>query len=285
MVRRFFYRILCGFFLGLSIFAPGFSGSVIAIIMGIYQDLVRIVSNPFKQLKQNIKFLLPLGIGAAISAVLFLISFKFLFESYERATYLLMIGLIIGNLPVIFSEIRKCGFQKRYLLGGGAAFAAALTLGVFAAGAGQPSGAEGITTNLLPMALGGLAAGITAFIPGMSVSMVLIIIGIYNQLIFAAESLLHMNFIYILPFGLFAVCALVGLSLTSGGIKVVFERFPGFANSAVFGFMSGSLIGIWIQSLLLNDPNFNWLFGGVMLAAGLAISMLFVVLGKNMNKT
>ena len=66
MLGKFFYRIFCGFFLGLSIFAPGFSGSVIAIIMGVYQDMLRIVSNPFKRLKENILFCIPLGIGAEI---------------------------------------------------------------------------------------------------------------------------------------------------------------------------------------------------------------------------
>jgi putative membrane protein len=106
-VKKFFYRVFCGFFLGLSIFAPGFSGSVIAIMLGVYQDLVCIVSNPFKRLKQNILFCLPLGIGAAVSAVLFVIAFKFLFGTYEKAAYLLMVGLTAGNLPEILKQIKK----------------------------------------------------------------------------------------------------------------------------------------------------------------------------------
>jgi len=118
MSSRFIYRVFCGFFLGLSVFAPGISGSVIAIIMGIYHDLIRIVSNPFKQLKANVLFCMPLAIGAAISAVLFVITFKFLFSTYEKATYLLFVGLIAGNLPVIFAEIKKYEFQKSYQAGG-----------------------------------------------------------------------------------------------------------------------------------------------------------------------
>ena len=284
MIKRFIYRILCGFFLGLGIFAPGFSGSIIAIVMGIYQDLVRIATNPFKNFRQNARFLLPLGIGAAISAVLFVISFKFLFDKYEKATYLLFVGLIAGNFPVIYADIKKCGFKKRYLFGGAGAFAVALFLGVLSEGVGQVSGAEGITSGLPILALSGVAGGIAAPIPGMSVSMVLILTGVYSQLIFAAESLLRMNFAYLFPFGLFCACAVAGLALASRGIKAVFERFPGFANSMVFGFAAGSLIGVLTQSLRLEDPGFTWLLGGLMLAAGLAVSMLFVVLGKVMNK-
>ena len=285
MITQFFYRILCGFFIGVSIFAPGFSGSIIAIIMGIYQDMLRIISNPFKQLKQNILFCIPLAIGAAISAVLFVLTFRYLFETYEKATYLLFLGLVAGNLPVIFAEVKKCGFKKHYLAGGACAFAAAIALGVFAMNIEPLSGGDANAVTWFTWALGGLAGGVTALIPGMSVSMILIVFGIYNHLIIAAESLIHFNFTYLVPFGIFCISAVVGLVSASRGIKLIFEKYPGFANATVFGFVSGGLISILIQSLQLSDPNFNWLQGLIMLAAGLCISMLFVVLGRKMGKS
>jgi putative membrane protein len=282
MIKRFLYRTFCGFFLGISIFAPGFSGSVVAIAMGIYQDLLRIISNPFRRLKENFIFCLPLVIGAVFSAVVFVISFKFLFETYEKATYLLFVGLIAGNLPVIFNEVKKCGFKKHYLIGG--VFAAALTYGIIAAEFVQASSIDGIVSGMHIIALGGLACGAAALIPGMSNSTVLIVMGLYSQLIFAAEALLRANFTYLLPLGIFGFCAVAGLVLASRGIKFVFERFPGFANVTVFGFMIGSLIGILSQSLQLHDANFNWLQGALMPIAGLGISIMFVVLGKSMRQ-
>ena len=280
MIKSFLYRVFCGFFLGLSVFAPGFSGSIIAIAMGIYQDLVRIASNPFKRFKQNVLFCLPLGIGAAISAVLFVFSFKFLFNTYEKATYLLFVGLITGNLPVIFKEVKKCGFKKRYLISAAGAFAVALAFGIFSPGVGQAPGAQGITASLLVLALSGLAGGAAAPMPGMSVSMILILMGVYHQLLFAAESFLRPDFTYLLPFGLFCACAVAGVALASRGIKFVFDKFPGAANSIMFGFMSGSLTVILVQCMRLSDAHFNWLLGSLMLAAGLGVSMLFFVMGK-----
>ena len=284
MLKRFFYRIFCGFFLGISIVAPGFSGSLLAIIMGIYHDLVRIVSNPFKDFKRNVKFLLPLGIGAVLSAVLYVLLFDFLFEHYEKTMYLLFVGLIAGNVPPILAEIKKCGFKKHYLFGGAASFAVALTLGVFAVSLGEGTKAAGLTASLPVLALSGLAGGAAALVPGMSVSMILILTGVLGQVMFMASSLLHMDFTYLLPFGLFGLCAIVGLALSSNAIKIVFKKVPGFANSAILGFMAGSLIGIFYQSLHLPDTNFNWLAGGIALFAGLGVSMLFVVIGKVMNK-
>ena len=283
-MKKFFYRILCGFFLGVSIFAPGFSGSIIAISMGIYDDLLRIISNPFKRLKQNILFCLPIGIGVIISAALFVLTFKYLFEKYEKATYLLFVGLIVGNLPIIFSKVRKYKFKTRYLTGGICAFAAAIALGTFFMWNTHASGLEGLTAGLPVLALSGFAGGITTLIPGMSVTMVLLIMGVYYQLIFMADTFLFLNFTYLVPFAVFCVCAIIGLIVASRVIKYIFEEFPGFANSMVLGFMAGSLISVLLQSLQIDDSDFNWLMGGAMLAIGLIISMLFVVLGKKMNR-
>ena len=280
-VKQFFYRIFCGFFLGISVFAPGFSGSVVAIILGIYPDILRIASNPFKKLRQNILFCFPLGIGAAASAVLFVVGFKYLFERYEKATYLLFIGLIAGNLPLILKQAKACGFKKHYLIGGACAFAAALALSLFAP-ASAP--AESMRVSLPLMALGGLTGGAAALVPGMSVSMILILLGVYGPLLIAAESFLHLDFTYLLPMGLFVLCTVAGLVLASKGIKAVFDKIPGFANAMVFGFMAGSLAGVLVQSLRMPDENFNWLLGGCMLVAGLGISVLFVLLGRAMEK-
>ena len=284
IVKIFLYRVFCGFFLGVSIFAPGFSGSIVAILMGIYQDLLRIAAAPFHRLKQNVVFCFPLAIGAAVSAVLFVIALNFLFVTYEKATYLLFAGLIAGNLPIIYAEIKKSDLKRHYLIGGAGAFAAALTLGVLASGNGPVPGGESIIASSLPfLALSGFVAGITAVIPGMSVSMVLIIMGVYGQILFAAESLLHMDFTYLTFLGLFGVCAIIGLVFTSRGVKTIFEKFPGLANSMVFGFMAGSLIGVFIRSLRIEDANFTWLSGIIIAATGLGASMLFVVIGKAMR--
>jgi len=282
-MKNFLYRILCGFFLGVAIFAPGFSGSIVAIIMGVYQDLLRIISNPFKQLKKNIAFCIPLGIGVVASAVLFVIVLKYLFDNNEKATYMLFVGLIAGNLPTIWTETKKCGYKTRYLIAGACAFIAAFALAFFAVSGGQAANTGSSVSGLPTMAIGGFAGGIATLIPGMSVSMVLLIIGVYNQIIQIAESLLHLDMTYILHFCVFGVCAVVGLVATSRGIKTVFERFPGIANSLVFGFLGGSLIGVLVNSLTMEDPGFSWWVGGLMLAVGLGVSILLLVAGRKLK--
>ena len=279
--KKFLYKVFCGFFLGISVFAPGFSGSIVAIILGIYQDILRIASNPFKNLKQNIVYCIPIAIGVIASGLLFIVTFNFLFDKYEKATYLLFVGLVAGNLPVVSAAIKACGFKKRYLAGAAVAFTAAFVTGIIAVG---PAFAQGqlheLTAGYPRLALSGFLGGLTALIPGMSVSMVLLLMGVYSQLIFAADSLLQLSFSYALPFILFCVCAVAGLVAASKVIRRVFDKYPGFANSLVFGFMAGSLLSLLIQSVMLQEAGFSWFVGGAALAVGLAVSFLFVALGK-----
>jgi len=282
-MKRFFYLVLCGFVLGISAFAPGFSGSVMAITMGIYGTLVKIMSNPLKELKRNINFFIPIAVGVVVSAVLFVLTFQFLFQSYIRATFMLFVGLIAGNFPVITREVRKHTFKKQYLLGGAVAFAIALGLSLAGIAANHMEDG-GQHVAFVELAISGFVAGGITLVPGMSISAILIMLGVYGQLIMMAESLLRMNLTYVLPLLGVLLCAVAGLVLTSRGIKKIFDQYPGFANSCVLGFMGGTLIGIFVESFYLPDPNFTWPLGIAMLAAGLGLSIVFVILGKTMSR-
>jgi len=284
MVKTFLYRVISGFFLGISFVAPGFSGSMMAIAMGIYKDLLRIVSNPFKPFKDNLRFATPIGIGMIISAVLIVLAFNHLFETHEKAINILFVGLIAGYLPVIFKEVKEVGFEKKYLVGGIVAFAVAIGFGVFAFAIMPETGAQISMDSLLILVLSGFVSGAIMLVPGMSVSTVLILFGVYTPLVAAAREMMGMEFSYLLPFGLFFVAFLVGLALASKLIKKAFEKYPGYANTAVLGFVFGSLISILYQSLQIEDAGFNWLIGGAMLVVGFGLSMLFVVMGKTMNR-
>ena len=284
-MKLLLYRIVCGFFLGLSIFAPGFSGSLVAIAMGIYHEFVRIMANPLKKLKQNIIFCAPLGVGLVFSAILFVIIFRQLFDSYEKVIYLLFVGLIAGSIPLVYFEVKKIGFKLYYLVGAICALLLAVSIGMFSSSTGLMSGDTASMSDWPGIALGGFAAGVTALIPGMSLATILILLGVYSPIIFAAESLLRMEFSYIIPIGLFLLCTIIGLMSTAKGIKFVFEKFPGFANTTVLGFQVGSMISIFYRSLQTEDPNYTWFFGGIMILVGLGISAVFIIMGRLMNKS
>lgn len=56
-----------GFLIGLANIIPGVSGGTMAVSFGIYEEIIEIASNIFKNFKKNMAFILPIGIGAVIA--------------------------------------------------------------------------------------------------------------------------------------------------------------------------------------------------------------------------
>ena len=249
-----------------------------AVMMGIYRDLINIISNPFKNFKRNFFYLLPMGIGAVISLALFVKLFAFLFEFYPVPSRLLFIGLIAGSLAEVLRQARCVRFKRHYILGILSAFAIALTVGMLARG---ESTVDASQFSLWFLCVAGGGAGVCSMVPGMSVSMILMLFGVYDYLLQTASSftsdILHMISV-MLPVG---VCFVVGMVLFSNLTKAVFDRFPGLAYYMVFGFMCGTLIAIFPTTLPSTVG--GWAVCILMFLVGLLISGMFQFLGKKFN--
>ena len=277
-MKKFLYGILCGFCLGISVFAPGISGSVMAIILGIYDKLLDIVANPFRNFKKNLKFLFPMGIGAVLSFVLFVVLFSYLFETYEKATYMLFIGLIAGNLPVVYKEARQVKFRWYFIIGTVLTTVFACYMGILSNLTEASQIATG-STGLWYMGLAGGIAGFSSIIPGMSVSMILIVMNVYEALLTAVKTL------DILTIGVVGIAFVLAMVISSRVIRWVFNKFTGFANFMVLGFLIGSIGGIGYGVFAGGIGLADALVGVVMLAVGLGISLLFMFLGKKVNQS
>lgn len=265
--HNFFYRVLCGIFLGIAVIAPGVSGSVMAVMMGIYDELITIISNPFKNFKKNFIFLFPIGIGGIISIISLVQVLKFMFETYPVPSFLLFLGLIGGSLPTIFKEASKNGFHKKYLFGVIAAFIFAASIGLIARS--KVSLSSDLNDSIYLPISGGIA-GMMSMIPGMSISMILMTLGAYSKLLHAAASFQIMT---IAPVSIFFV---LGMFLFSKITKFIFDKYHNFAYFTVFGFVLGTLIGIFpgIPIDLL-----NWILSLITISLGFYISTLFQKLG------
>lgn len=270
-MNNFFYRMFCGFFLGIAIIAPGVSGSVMAVMMGIYDELINIVSSPFKNIKKNFVFLFPMGIGAVLSVVSTIQLLRILFENYPIPAFLLFFGLIGGSLPTIFKEANRNGFKNKYIIGILCAFAFAVTVGLIAR---FKLTVHANLNNPYYFSLSGAIAGITSMIPGMSISMVLMTLGVYAAMLKAAS---NFEILTMMPVG---ICFVIGMVLFSKLTKFVFDKYHDFGYFMVFGFVCGTLISIFPG---LPKGLFNWVLSIFMVSAGLGISFLFQKLGKKFN--
>ncbi|MCL2531896.1 MAG: DUF368 domain-containing protein [Oscillospiraceae bacterium] len=289
LIKRLFIRTFAGAFLGISVFAPGISGSVVAIAMGVYHDIVRIASSPFKPFKQNMIFLAPIAIGMGVSAVLLVVLFPDLFAAYQRTAFMLFTGLIAGNLPMIFAEVKPHKFRASHGVSGVLAFAIAVGVMVLSMFVGDP-GATGVTSGWWMFLIGGLVAGMLTLVPGMSIATLLIVMGIYPQVMYAANQLFGASAIYLPHLLLFIGGIVAGLVLVAKSIAKSFDKWPGPSHSSVFGFMIGSMVGMALLGLTTEHPfaiaaGWNWLIDFVAILVGVGISIGFMVMGKKMNST
>ena len=284
MLIKYLYSIFGGFVFGFGSLVPGFSSSAIAIPLGIYQDLVAIVSNPVKELRLRPFFFALLGLGALLGIAAYVMAFKFLVAAYEKTAYFLFAGLIAGSLMTVFKTEKASGFKARYLAAGIGAFVATIAVVLLAPKAGASLDAKSVTSSLTTMGAIGFTTGLLTLIPGMAISTVLLVTGIYLQLMSALESLMLMDLSYVAPLGVLSLCFVVGLVVASKGIKTVLYRYPRLANASILGFMAGSVVCILIHAAAMDDGNFNWLIGTMMLGAGFGASTLFVQMKKAVDR-
>lgn len=288
--NNFFYRMLCGAFLGISVIAPGISGSIMAVMMGIYDNLITIISNPFKNFKKNFMFLLPMGIGAIISMLLLLKALDFLFTYYTVPAYLLFMSLIAGSIPTVVEEAKKEKIKKTYFIGTAVALIFALTVG-FLAKSNLTVGINTANTSSVAMKIylpicGGIA-GMMSMLPGMSISMLLMMFGVYEPLLKLVNGIMPPDtwFKQIWWQDVFTVATvvlvfLIGMVLFSNITKIILNKHHSFGFLTVLGFMTGSLISVFPG---LPKGILNWLLSFIAIAIGLSISYLFKILGKKFN--
>ncbi|MBQ7399509.1 MAG: DUF368 domain-containing protein [Clostridia bacterium] len=289
-IKNFFYRMLCGAFLGISVIAPGISGSIMAVMMGIYDDLIGIISNPFKNFKKNVAFLFPMGMGAIISILLLIRALDFLFANYTVPAYLLFMSLIAGSIPTVIGEAKKDKIKKSFFIGTALAFAFALTIGMLAKNGQVVSFDTGdvLSTYMriyLPVC--GFVSGMMSMLPGMSISMLLMMFSVYEPLLSLASDVMGINtwftdvwFSKILIIATVVIAFLVGMVLFSNITKRVLDKHHSLGFLMVLGFMAGSLVSVFPG---LPKGAVNWALSIIAVAIGLSVSYLFKVLGEKFN--
>lgn len=255
-----------GFVFGIANIIPGVSGGTLAMTMGIYEGMINSISHLFKDLKKNIMFLLPIGVGAVISILLMSKLINSCLENYPFPTTLFFIGLILGGIPLITKKIkdkekRPLPFLLFFLTFSLVAIMAFMSEGDFSVNLSNPS----IFMYVLLFLVGVLAAA-TMVIPGVSGSFVLMLIGFYKPIVKVVSDLTntsHMmhNLLILIPFGIGVV---VGIILVAKLIEFLFQKFETATYYAILGFVFASFIGL-IKSIVGVDITMIQLFIGIVL--------------------
>lgn len=219
-------NIISGALIGVANLVPGISGGTIAVVLGIYEKLVKAIADltKFKLNKDQIKFIITVGMGLSIALLL---GAKLMNLALDRATgftYSAFFGLILGTIPFLFKNLGKVRFA--YILVG-------IFLFLFVENIQFSFTVSGA---FLPFA--GFIAAFAMVMPGLSGSLVMLVFGVYETVVKAISTL---NLPVLIPFGMGVVS---GIAVCAVFMKYLYEKFPEPTKNFVFGLVAASLLKV-----------------------------------------
>ncbi len=250
--------ILKGFLIGVGKIIPGVSGSLIAITLGVYDKMLGCVSNFFKNIKENIKFLMPIGIGILLSIVLTSKLLSFLLTNYYIIVMLFFIGLIIGGIP---TPKTKSKVNKNILF-----TIITFTLIIVLCFIKTGSDNEIHHYSILTLFLIGMLDAATMIIPGISGTAIMMVLGCYNTVlnIFSNIYLLD-NMKQAIPFFLGVG---FGIIILSKIISFCFKKYNEQTYYCILGFMLSSILLLITNVFKANGNIFEYLTGFILFIIG-----------------
>ena len=268
MDRDNLITILKGMWIGGTMTVPGVSGGSMAMILGVYDRLISSVSSFFRNPGKSMSFLVRFVLGAGVGMVLFSRFISFLFTTRADVPLrFFFLGAVAGGVPMIYREagIRKISLGAvAYPVIGilGVVILALLPTGLFA-----PDGSFGPGAVLIQLA-GGVIIAVGLVLPGISVSQMLYMLGIYEGII---KNISTLNILPLIPLG---AGVLGGIFLTAKVLEGLMQRHPQPTYLIILGFMFGSL-----PELFPGIPQGIDIVYGV-IAAALGFAALYVMAGK-----
>ncbi|MBS3735614.1 MAG: DUF368 domain-containing protein [Candidatus Bipolaricaulota bacterium] len=276
---------LKGVVMGFADVIPGVSGGTMALITGIYEDLILALESfkpgilldllrgkleEFRNGLKNINysFLIPLGLGIGIALLVGSQFVRYLLEHFPPYTYSFFFGLILASAGLLYFEVPeiKPSSAATSIIG---ALSAVMIIGVSAGSFGHG----------LPVILAAGAIAICAMIlPGISGAFILLLLGQYEYILDSVGELPS------------SLPTLLVFALGAGLGIVAFSRVLSFAldswRSETLGFLIGLMVGALRKpfEVLLASPsdpsiNFEWAFRSALLVVACGLLGIMVVIG------
>lgn len=276
---------LKGLLMGFADVIPGVSGGTMALITGIYEELIlalksidpRIVTDPligeFGSLRERLRdiryrFLIPLGLGIGVALLVGSQFIRYLLNNYPPYTYSFFFGLILASAGLVYLEIPRV----RLSVAIASMFGALLALFIV----GLSSGA--FNHALWFIALSGAVAVCAMILPGISGAFILLLLGQYEYVLEAVGNLSG-SLPTLIVFGLGAIAGLGGFSRI---ISFALDRWRSVTLGVLVGLMVGALrkpVEVIVSSPQDSSISFSWSPATTITIVGIGLAGVVAVVG------
>lgn len=269
-------QILSGVVIGVANIIPGVSGGTMMVAMGIYDKLISSITGLFKNFKKSVQFLFPIAIGMALGIIVLSKVITVMFDVIPFQTNCLFIGLIVGSFPFIVKNVKGHSVRISHVIACLLFFGLVLGSALMGDGSGSEATLTGGVIPMVKLFAVGVVASATMIIPGVSGSMVLMILGYYDAIVsnislfienvitWNVEGIIEGLLIFI-PFGLGVVA---GVFLIAKFVEFIFNKFPLIAYWSIIGLIVASPFAIFISAGLEGVTVISVITGVIALAIG-----------------
>lgn len=230
--------VLKGFIVGATMLVPGVSGGTTAIILGIYTRLIKAVADLRKDWRKQLAFLLLFALGGGLGILIAAKPLDHLVNTYTMPTMFFFMGVVLAGIPIMLREAKITRFRWINLVYVAIGIALIALMALFKAGGNNTTMTASIGSVLM-LFIAGFIAAIALVLPGISFSYFMLLLGLYDEMLFAIKSL-YLPFLIPLGVGL-----ITGILATTKILETLMNRYPAPTYLIIMGFMLGSLIQVF----------------------------------------
>lgn len=252
---KHFIHFFKGIFIGIAAVIPGLSGSIFAVVVGLYDKMVEAVSTLFRRshFRKNLVFLLPILLGVGVGVLLSTKAVLWVCENYTGPSYAFFIGMVLGSLPLIFKKTSQSPFRFWHLTL--SCITCAILVGI-TLWMGTPEDSSMVAISaivswkdaLIVVGAGMFSCALMA-IPGVSGSVMLMVIHQYGTVYHAVSNLTE-SFAAWPIVGLFAFGAIIGFLGIAKLLHWLLEHASALTYYGVAGLIGGAVFALFYQGIL-----------------------------------
>ena len=234
-----------GIAVGIANIIPGISGGTMMVIFGLFDKLAYSISDIFKKKtdtrKQSIIYVLKVLIGVGVGLIGFAKILGYTLEHMEAETIFWFMGLIIFSVPLIYNkEMKNEKFNIVYFLIG-VAIIGLLEYFNLHGGISKVTDDSGFMNMLILFGLGRVG-GVTMIFPGISGSMIMLVLGRYDLIRGYVADITKFDMNIYVKLGIFGVGALIGIVVSSKILTKLLKDHKGNTMSLILGFILASAL-------------------------------------------